>query len=189
MKLILDVGGAKKTYEPATHVMDIVAKPDDMTKEYIRFDICSGKWPFPDNYFDFVYCSNVLEDIKDPAFVCREMSRIAKSGTILVPNPITELAHGIDTWPGADKYSGFCHHRWIVISKGDSLTFLPKWSITSAYNWIPNISKKELWEKFILQFNWTNKILFEEIEMITWKEYYKTLQKLTGTNPDPERFK
>lgn len=183
---ILDVGGAKKTYEKATHVVDIVKKPTGFDKEYIRFDICSGKWPYPDKYFDFVYCSNVLEDIRDPSFACKEMSRIGKAGAILVPNPLVELKFNIDSWPGKEKYTGFCHHRWIVIPKDQGLIFLPKWSMTNSYDWVPNLSEEELWSKFCLQFNWTGAVKHKEIMMITWPEYYDVLKELTGTDPDPE---
>ncbi|KKR07394.1 MAG: Methyltransferase type 11 [Candidatus Peregrinibacteria bacterium GW2011_GWC2_39_14] len=37
--------------------------------------------PFPDNYFDFVNCTEVTEHVDDPMAVCREIGRVLKPGS------------------------------------------------------------------------------------------------------------
>lgn len=39
-----------------------------------------GRMPFPDNHFDYVYCSHVLEDFIDPMVLVKEFIRICKIG-------------------------------------------------------------------------------------------------------------
>lgn len=39
--------------------------------------------PFPDNTFDIVYCHQVLQHVKDPVGILREMRRVAKPGGIV----------------------------------------------------------------------------------------------------------
>jgi len=79
---ILDVGGFQRTFPEATHIIDVMPKDVNCTREYVQQDICETPWPYKDKEFDFVYCSNVLEDIKDPVRVCKEMIRVGKRGRI-----------------------------------------------------------------------------------------------------------
>lgn len=49
----------------------------------INIDVICGKGeklPYEDNYFDFVYCDNVLEHCEDPAKVLQECQRVLRSG-------------------------------------------------------------------------------------------------------------
>ncbi len=47
-------------------------------------DIYKGeKLPFPDNHFDYIYCSHVIEDFIDPIVLIREFIRICKVGGYL----------------------------------------------------------------------------------------------------------
>jgi hypothetical protein len=50
----------------ATHIIDIVPPLTPSKAEFFNFDMCRKPWPFPDKFFDFSYCSNTLEDIRDP---------------------------------------------------------------------------------------------------------------------------
>jgi len=38
------------------------------------------KLPFPDNHFDYVYCSHVVEDFWEPMVIIKELIRICKIG-------------------------------------------------------------------------------------------------------------
>ena len=51
--------------------------------------------PFPDNYFDLVYCSHVIEHVEHPRMLLREIKRVSKSQIFEVP-----LDHVINV----DKY-------------------------------------------------------------------------------------
>src|SRR3712207_5372782 len=85
-------------------------------------DVCSSDlWPFDDAQFDFVVCSHVLEDIRDPLFVCSELQRVAKAGYIEVPSRLEEQSKGVQ-----GDWVGWSHHHWIIELNDDRLDFLFK---------------------------------------------------------------
>ncbi len=58
-------------------------------------DICDHEpYPFGDQEFDFVICSQTLEDVRDPIWVCSEINRIGKAGYIEVPSRLEEQSWG-----------------------------------------------------------------------------------------------
>lgn len=184
---ILDVGGTVNPYPKATHIIDVLPKPDNCDKEYIQMDVCNGRWPFEDKEFDFIYCSNLLEDVKDPIHVCNEMSRIAKKGTIIVPSAYIECRMGVDQWPNKDKYAGFIHHRWICFSDADGvLTFMQKTPMTHIYDWTKGISDDEIKKKAFIKVDWEEDIKANEIIYADWNHWYKTLSDFFKTNPKGE---
>jgi SAM-dependent methyltransferase len=81
--------------------------------------------------FDFVICSHLLEDIRDPLFVCEQLIRVAKRGYIEAPTRYRECARAA----AADTVSGYDHHRWLVEVVDGSLTFTAKlhWAHTVDY--------------------------------------------------------
>ena len=97
--LVLDVGGYIRPYARADWVIDIM--PYDgrgphgrdgtgperfMADTWVQRDICApDPWPFEDKQFDFVTCSQTLEDIRDPVGVCAELNRVAKAGYVELP--------------------------------------------------------------------------------------------------------
>lgn len=67
----------------------------DIAKEYIRkakLNIPEGtfvqasveKLPFDDEYFDFVFCTEVLEHVNNPEKVVNEISRVCKKNAIVI---------------------------------------------------------------------------------------------------------
>jgi len=131
---VLDVGGGRAPCRRANVVMDAVEyeavrnagglagmclAPD----AWIQRDICDRTpWPFPDRAFDFAVCTHVLEDVRDPVWVCREMSRVAKAGYIVTPSRYVEQSLGVEN----PCYAGYYHHRWLVESKDGELVFRHK---------------------------------------------------------------
>lgn len=129
----LDVGGWHKPINGATHVLDInsyesrlkgqawdLDQPERFTQAtWTQLDICDRKpWPYPDKYFDFVCCSHVLEDIRDPIWVVSELSRVGRAGYIECPSAAAELlirqplmSYLLHTDKGT---IGCAHHRWLV---------------------------------------------------------------------------
>ena len=180
---ILDVGGAIMTYEKATHIIDIIDKPDDCTLQYFQQDVCDGTWPFNDGEFDFVYCSNLLEDVKDPVHVCNEMKRVGKSGKIVVPSVMTECTLGVDTWHNSDRYAGFCHHRWICIADNKNIRFVPKWDIVHAFDWTGHISKEMKEANFYTVLDWKDTFGVFETKYVEWTTYYKFLSDTLDIKP------
>jgi SAM-dependent methyltransferase len=140
---VLDVGGWYLPLNSATHVIDILpyatrGEPLDPETE-ARFsaatwhvlDACVPPWPFPDKFFDFSFCSHLLEDVRDPLAVVRELSRVAKSGYVETPSREREI-FAKERWAalaarcGRPPEVGFYHHRWFVESSGTHLVFSAK---------------------------------------------------------------
>lgn len=42
----------------------------------VRLDLDSGRYPFPDDYFDIVFSENVIEHVEDLSSFCKEVSRL-----------------------------------------------------------------------------------------------------------------
>ncbi len=137
---ILDVGGAAAPCARADYIMDYVTFEKmnrnqiwggdklKCTKEtWIEHDICDRKpFPFADKFFDFVICSHVLEDIRDPIWVCSEILRVGKAGYIETPSRLYETSYGIE----AKKLAGAVHHHWILD------LFEGKIRFTFKYPWV-----------------------------------------------------
>jgi hypothetical protein len=146
---VLDVGGAYSPLNTATHVIDCLPlerASDPLVKgENIRFDasrwlvadICDRPWPYPDGYFDFVFCSHVLEDVRDPVGVCREMARVGRAGYIETPSRLVEALHAKRGYlwrriVGRPLRIGYGHHRWFVEAEDGALVFTAKTMTTSS---------------------------------------------------------
>jgi len=136
---VLDVGGWWKPFKRADSVVDW--KPYDTRggggsigtgleqfsrDTWFQMDVCSSPLPFPDKCFDFVVCSQTLEDLKDPVRVCKELVRVGKRGYIETPSIWIECQFGIDAPDESPGYPGYQQHRWLVDYKDSSLVFLPK---------------------------------------------------------------
>ena len=147
---ILDVGGGDQPIKLATHVIDIqpyaktgrlgvmgrVKEDQRFTKDtWTQMNICDGKWPYPDKFFDFVWSTQVLEDIRDPIGVCKEMMRVGKRGYINTPGKLAELICGMNQEPLAEHYNGYWHHRWLVSREGDKLIFEQKTAYATSVKW------------------------------------------------------
>ncbi len=134
---ILDVGGAHHMFPSATHMIDVLSYEEAQEQwgsygkstelppgHWIKLDVCDRTpWPYPDNFFDFVICDHVLEDVRDPIHVCTELSRVAKAGYIETPSPLLELTRGINA---EGPWAGYFHHRWLVQTQNNELRFTYK---------------------------------------------------------------
>ncbi len=144
---VLDIGGWAGTLNRATHVIDIFPYETRIkkhqikeTKEYyskktwIQRDVCDREpLPFPDKFFDFVFCSHTLEDIRCPIWLCSEINRIAKKGYLEFPSPKYELSRGVEGFEGR-KYVGNAHHRWVIFIEGNKIKFLMKHHFLNGYS-------------------------------------------------------
>lgn len=120
---VLDVGGWAKPLPRADAVLDLLpyatrglyGAEDDTPERFsaaswVQRDICDHEpWPFADGAFDVAVCSHTLEDIRDPVWVCHELSRVARAGYVEVPAPVEEL-----TWGVHGPWVGWTHHHWIT---------------------------------------------------------------------------
>jgi hypothetical protein len=142
--LVLDVGGGAAPFPRADWVIDalpfealgggshgnIHAALAQVPRRYaaerwVRHDLCArAPWPFADGQFDFAVCSHLLEDIRDPIWVCSELRRVARAGYIETPSRILEQSRGVEN----PRHCGYYHHRWLVdrAPSGDGLVFRHK---------------------------------------------------------------
>ena len=121
--LVLDVGGWAKPFARADWVIDLMPYAtrgmlgrDGEGEElfsvttWIERDLCAREpFPFPDDHFDFVVCSQTLEDLRDPVWVCSELVRVGKAGYVEVPSRLEEQTYGFQ-----GPWVGWGHHRWLV---------------------------------------------------------------------------
>jgi len=132
--LVLDVGGWAKPLARADWVIDLEpyetrglygsADGDERfsAETWVRRDVCDREpWPFADGQFDVAVCSQTLEDLRDPVWVCSEMQRVARAGRVEVPAVVEEL-----TWGVQGPWVGWSHHRWLCLPEDGGLTFVHK---------------------------------------------------------------
>jgi hypothetical protein len=142
-QLVLDVGGWACPFNRADWVMDsepyetrgfykTIGLPASQGGEveyfnkntWVQRDICDKEpWPFKDKQFDFSMCSHILEDIRDPLYVCSELIRVSKRGYIEVPSRLIETCRGQEH----PKMTGLSHHRWLVDIEDNHIQFTMKY--------------------------------------------------------------
>lgn len=142
---VLDVGGWWRPLNLATHVLDLRPYasrrqhdaldpqhgPRFSADTWVVWDACCAPWPFPDKFFDFSFCSHLLEDVRDPLIVCAELIRVSKAGYIETPSREREIFSkarffSLRTALGRIPTVGFGHHRWFVELDGTHLRFTAK---------------------------------------------------------------
>lgn len=90
---------------------------------WIQRDICDRQpFPFANKAIDFVICSQTLEDLRDPLWVCSEMIRVGKRGHIEVPSRLAESSRGVEP-----HQVGWSHHRWLIDIVGNHVFFTMKY--------------------------------------------------------------
>lgn len=167
---VLDIGGAAAPCARADVILDYVpyeamaanqawgGEKIRCTKDsWVVHDICDRKpFPFPDKYFDFAFCTHVLEDIRDPLWVCSEIIRISKAGFIETPSRLYETSYGIE----AKRLAGAVHHRWILDTADAKVRF------TMKYSWVhlPWVArhKPPLGEDRFFKFEWQDSFEYFE---------------------------
>ena len=123
-KSVLEIGPGHIPFPAATEFVEWDAKRELPGKVH-KVDLNSEPLPFKDKSFDFIYCRHVLEDMFNPFPLCKEMSRVGKSGYIETPSPIAEMGIGVDG--GSPPYRGYHHHRWLIWKEGETLHFVTKY--------------------------------------------------------------
>lgn len=117
---ILDIGPGNFPLPRATHFLDVKrfeGIPEEKLTEFDLNDLLQDvKLPFPDNHFDFVYCSHVLEHLESPRVVMRELERVGKRGFVEVPSICLDfmMKHGTS------------HEKWACWGYGNRILFIEK---------------------------------------------------------------
>ena len=118
---VLEIGPGNVPFFRSTHFIDHV--PGENV--YIC-DIQYERFPFEDNYFDFIYSRHVAEDLFTFKNFLEEMSRVGKAGYIETPSPAAEICRGVDG--NSPKWRGYHHHNFVVYEDEDAtLCFLRKY--------------------------------------------------------------
>lgn len=180
--VVLDIGGWAQPFNRANYVIDVfpyetrgwyrkLGRPAYTGPEkehfsestWIQRDICDRQpFPFADKSIDYVICSHVLEDIRDPLWVCSEMIRVAKAGYIEVPSRKSE-----SIFCSSSQIAGASHHRWLVFLDQEKLVFEMKWhSIHRKKLHFPeHINAVLKPEDHVTWLFWENSFAFQEREL------------------------
>jgi len=188
--LVLDLGAWAQPFPRADYVLDIMpyetrgflgrvyeGKERFSKETWITRDLCDRTpLPFADKFFDFAICSHVLEDVKDPLWVCSELQRVAKRGYIETPSRSVEQSAGVES----RNYCGYHHHRWLVDFEDGRLVFTMK-SDLLMFNWRYHLPKRYLRSipqgARIVQFFWEGRFEFEEKVLLTYQEEARYLEE------------
>lgn len=150
---ILEIGPGPRPFKHATHFIEHEARfvKENTTVIDVEFD----SFPFPDKYFDFVYCRHVLEDLDNPFHCISEIQRVSNAGYIETPNPVAEISRYVsDT-----DHRGYIHHRWFVAADFDKLYFLAKYPM---FEYTTNESLNERFYSLLKNpFNWNTYYFWE----------------------------
>lgn len=170
-KLILDIGPSKNPIKSSTHLLDYIDNskifPD---KVFVCHDINkSESLPFEDKYFDFIFCSHVLEHVDNPINLLNEINRIGKSGIIIVPTKLSDNLYSIDATKFNDVYLNdrYGHKFWFDYGKFSSIEISKRSRIIRRIPQNENELKKLFFEIpnfYELCFYWEDDIIFNFLE-------------------------
>jgi hypothetical protein len=186
---VLDVGGWADPLPRADWVIDAmpyetrglysrkgwVAREDDEPERFgpdtwIVRDVCDREpFPFGDDEIDFAVCAQTLEDLRDPVWVCSELTRVARAGYVEVPSRLEEQSRGLE-----GDWVGWSHHRWLIDVRDDGLTFVAKHAELAAKPdaQIPRGVRDALSEEErVQQLWWTGAVRAEERLFVEAAEY------------------
>jgi len=106
---VLDVGPGAYPLQRADVYLD--HDPDKLEaltlegKETIVANLADGLPEISDKYFDFVWCSHVLEHVDAPGQCAATLSRIAHRGVLVVPSAIKESLFNFEE----------PEHQWLIL--------------------------------------------------------------------------
>lgn len=122
---VLDIGSGSYPFPYATHLADLYEgdtthRVEPLLKQGLPFEKCDiERLPYRSREFDFVYCSHVLEHVKDPGRACEEIMRVGRRGYIETPTRLSDIMLNFTRLKD--------HHRWHVNLLKNSLIFM-EWS-------------------------------------------------------------
>jgi SAM-dependent methyltransferase len=120
--LVLDVGSGDKPFWRADVIVDKFLDDNqqrasgeiiyDKRKIFVKADV--ENLPFKDKVFDFVFCSHLLEHVRNPDKAIEELMRVAKRGYIEIPSYV------------ADFLNPFPSHLWFCDYENGFFIFTQK---------------------------------------------------------------
>ena len=201
--LVLDVGGWAEADPRADWVIDIgsyetrnwyrtlgsEAKGSErVTAEtWVQRDVCDAEpWPFADDQFDFVLCTQTLEDLRDPVRVCNEMARVAKAGYLETPPAVEELTRGVES----PLWCGWKHHRWLAWAEGNEVVFLAKPHHIHSPLWpaVPSPKRLDASARAPFGFRWEGSFTAREEIVVEQAALDALLGEIVAASSTPDRF-
>ncbi len=82
-------------------------------------DLMGGLPQISNKFFDYVFCSHVLEHVDDPIAAAETLSRVAKRGTVVFPSAVKESMFNFEE----------PEHKWLILpnpDEGDPPIFIRK---------------------------------------------------------------
>lgn len=169
---VLDIGGSMLQHDliKVDTLVDLISPEEApygtsklIAKNFVQLDITKEKMPFKDNEFDFVMCTQTIEDLYNPFLILDEMSRVGKSGLIVSPEMGADMVFSetdyTDWLTGARRIPGHAHHKWFLEVMNGKLFLTPKiypilyTSEFQIVDWRGSAN---------IQFYWKNKLNYEE---------------------------
>lgn len=192
---VLEIGPGTVPFKMATHLIDKSFYEDKIPERIPKNNIiiCDAQdgIPFPNKYFDFIYCRHVLEDLSNPFHLLDEMSRVSKSGYIETPSVRAEICRGID---GQESpWRGYNHHNWFVCNNNGTIEFLKKASIIEYYLNFDEENNDALITNYPMQWNayyeWDENISWKHIEhKVSSEEYLNEILRMANTGTKNASF-
>lgn len=191
MTRILEVGPGFVPFPAATHVIDHQLDRWKLNGVVVwNLDMDFEKIPVEDNYFDFVYCRHVLEDLNYPLHAYKEITRVSKNGYFETPAPLIEsLRLGLDS---NTNMRGYIHHRYMLWTDTETniLYALPKFPLLDHI--VPTVFGNVSIEAMAVNVaisqphSWNNHYVWYEDEDLT-QEHYSDISRPTQVLPVPNR--
>ena len=191
-EVVLDIGGWADPFPRADWVIDLMpyetrglyeregwieARPAERERfgadTWIERDICAREpYPFADGEVDFVICSQTLEDVRDPIWVCQEICRVGKAGYIEVPSRLEEQSWGV-----YGEFVGWPHHHWLIDVEGDRIEFVFKDHGIHARpdNYLP----RAFWERLSTE---------ERVETLWWEGSFSFGERIFMEERPEDRY-
>lgn len=118
--------------------------------------------------------SHVLEDVRDPLFVCSELVRVGKRGYIETPSREVESCRNVQS----QFYTGYMHHRWFVEMDpaGNTVIFTPKTPVLIAYP----ILQVQRPSKEYASLVWEDSFFYRENYLFSEEQIMKDLLRFRG---------
>ena len=178
-KNILEIGPGKIPFSKATHFCGWDKGSQPINSNHTICDVSKEKLPFKNKEFDFVYCRHVLEDLYNPFLLLDEMSRVANSGYLETPSPLSEICKNIDGGDSNLPWRGYQHHHSFVWSHNDEVCFAHKYTAVEYFGGFDEEKLKQklennpyLWNSYHL---WNDKIKYKhyqhDVDFLIWKDY------------------
>lgn len=139
--LVVDIGAGMSRLPRANFAVDLMTfdesrkfalrcqGEDRCTREnWIVSDVCDPFSFFHDKQFEYSFCSQTIEDVRDPIGIVRELNRISRRGFISTIHWTYELGAQFGRQWGAptDEFVGYHHHRWVICVNNGVVEFVWK---------------------------------------------------------------